>query len=34
MNVFDNSDIANYQDAVAKANEENLTQAQKMQRRQ
>lgn len=34
MNVFDNSDIANYQDAVAKANEANLTEDQKVQRRQ
>ena len=34
MNIFDNSDIANYQDAVAKANEANLTQSQKIQRRQ
>ena len=34
MNVFDNSDIANYQDAVAKANEANLTQSQKIQKRQ
>lgn len=34
MNVFDNSDIANYQDAVAKANEANLTEDQKATRRQ
>ncbi len=34
MNVFDNSDIANYQDAVAKANTANLTEDQKATRRQ
>jgi hypothetical protein len=34
MNVFDNADIANYQDAVAKASQANLTQQQKIDKRQ
>jgi len=34
MNIFDNSDIANYQDSVAKANQTNQTEEQKIERRQ